>query len=63
MTTDREWDAAMTEAGYMPNKEYVAAYTPKSTEIFNLKAEIAQLKFVIAEQNALITELQARYRG
>ena len=61
MTTDREWDAAMTEAGYMPIQDYVAAHTPN--ELFNLKAEIAQLKFVIAEQNAHIAELEARYKG
>ena len=61
MTTDREWDAAMTEAGYMPTKDYVAAHTPN--ELFNLKTEIAHLKFIIAEQNAYIAELEARYKG
>ena len=60
MTTDRQGDAAMTEAGYMPTKDYVEAHTPKSTELFDLKFEIAHLKFVIAEQNAYIADLEAR---
>lgn len=58
MTTDRQWEAAMTEAGYMPVKDYVASYSLTENLVRDLKQEIAALKFVISLKNAYIDQLE-----